>query len=133
MFCAVWFDVSSGCRTSVHGSYAFSYWQSYQNPRRARTYIQDSAKQFPKLIRQLEGGFAQAQGVGDDRHGSEAHGGTGDHWAQQPAEERIENACGKRNPERVVKKGEGKILTDILDRGAAEQPGAHDAAQIALH
>ena len=54
----------------------------------------------------LEFERAEAEGVGDYRDGAEAHGDAGDHGAEEPAEERIENPGGDGDSERVVEKRE---------------------------
>src|SRR5258708_37123740 len=76
--------------------------------------------------------IAEAESVGDDRDGTEAHGGAGEHRAEQPAENGIEYAGGDGDAEGVVKKSEEQILFDIANGGAAEFSGAQDAAEVAF-
>src|SRR5258708_692146 len=76
--------------------------------------------------------IAEAESVGDDRDRAEAHGGAGEHRAEQPAENGIEYAGGDGDAESVVKKSEEQILFDVADGGAAKFSGAQDAAQIAF-
>src|SRR6267154_2445859 len=61
----------------------------------------------------LERRFSQPQRVGNHGNGAEAHGRAGQHRAQQPAEDWIENPSRDRNPDHVVEKCKRQILFDI--------------------
>lgn len=74
----------------------------------------------------------QAQGIGDDGNGAERHGSTGDHGAEEQAEERIQNARGNGHAKRIVEKREEKILANVAHRGAAESTRSGNAAKIAM-
>src|SRR2546422_2461865 len=77
--------------------------------------------------------FSQPQRVGDDRDGAEAHGGAGDHRAEEEAEDGIERAAGDGNSEGVVEEGENEVLPDVPHRGAAELARADDPPEVPLH
>src|SRR6185369_11856758 len=81
----------------------------------------------------LEPNPLQTQRVRDHRDGAEAHGRACDHWTEQPAEEREENAGGDRDAEGVVDEREEKVLPDVAHDGAAEMNRVDDAVQIAFH
>src|SRR6266852_8775813 len=76
--------------------------------------------------------LAESEGVGDYGDGAEAHGGAGEHGAEEPADDGVEDAGGDGYAQRVVEKSEGEILADIADGGAAQAAGAHDSAEIAF-
>jgi hypothetical protein len=56
--------------------------------------------------RRLEFEGAEAEGVGDYGDGAEAHGGAGDHGAEEPAEDGIKNSGGDGDSKSVVEKSE---------------------------
>jgi len=75
---------------------------------------------------------SQAKSVGDDGDGAEAHRRTGEHGAQQPAENGIENARGDGNSDHIVEKREAKVLLDVANRGAAQFSRSNDSPQVAI-
>ena len=81
----------------------------------------------------LKRNFAQPQCVGNDRDGAEAHRGAGEHGAEQPAEDRIENTSRHGNSDRVIEECKEKVLLDVADSRPAQLAGANDAAQVAFH
>src|SRR3974390_1969544 len=74
----------------------------------------------------------ESEGVGDDRDGAEAHGGGGEHGAEEQAEEGVEDAGCNGDAEGVVDEGEEQVLTDVAHSGVAEADGFGDAAQVAF-
>src|SRR6476620_5273202 len=75
----------------------------------------------------------QTQRVRDYRDGAQAHRSAGDDRTEEPAEERIENSGGDRDPKGVVNEREEKVLPDIAHDGAAEMDRLDDAVQVAFH
>jgi hypothetical protein len=57
--------------------------------------------------------FPQAQGIADDRNGTQAHRGACNDRAEQQAEERVKHPRRHRNSKCIVEKGEEKVLPDI--------------------
>ena len=55
----------------------------------------------------------EAEGVGDDGDGAEAHGSAGDHGTKEDAQERIERPRGDGDAEDVVDKAEEEVLADV--------------------
>src|ERR1700687_5972148 len=80
-----------------------------------------------------QGDLAQAKSVAYHRHGAECHGRAGDDWAQEQAEDGIENTRGHGHAERVIDEGEEQVLADVPHRGATETARADDPAQVSLH
>src|SRR5260370_37731811 len=80
----------------------------------------------------LERGFAEAEGVGDYGDGAKAHGGAGEHGAEEPAGEWIEDAGGDGNAEGVVKGRESEALAGVAHGGPTQAASAHAAAQSAF-
>ena len=74
--------------------------------------------------------FAKAEGIGDDGHGAEAHGGAGEHGAEKDAEDRIEGAGSDGDAHEIVDEREEKVLADVSERGAAETNGPGDSPEI---
>ena len=61
----------------------------------------------------------QAERIGDYGDRTKAHGGTGDHWAEQPAKGRIQNTGRDRDSHDVVQKRKEQVLLDV----AKQWPG----------
>src|SRR6266513_3339243 len=97
----------------------------------ARKYLFDGREGSSNPLA-LQRNLAEPQGVGDDGDGTEAHRGAGEHGAQQPAENGIENARSNGNPHQVVNKREREYLFDIANRLAAQLSRPHDSPQITL-
>src|SRR2546426_322978 len=76
---------------------------------------------------------SQPQSTRDDRHRAQAHRCTRDHWREQQAGDRVENARCDRDPERVVDERPPQVLADVPHRRPRKPPCADDAAQITLH
>src|ERR1700682_5409375 len=75
---------------------------------------------------------AQSQGVADDAHRWQRHGGGGNDRREQDAEMGIEDACSNRDAGGVIDEREEQILPDVAHGRLREPAGANDAAQIAL-
>src|SRR5882762_8407624 len=80
----------------------------------------------------LERRLPQPRCVGNHGDGAEAHRRAGQHGAEQPTENRIENARRDRNSDHIVEKRERQILLDVSNRGAAEFSCPHDSPQVAF-
>src|SRR5581483_9777199 len=76
--------------------------------------------------------LAQAKRVGDHADRAEAHGGGGDHGAEEYAEHGIEHAGRNGHTEGVIDKSPEQVLADDLHGCAAEADGTRHAAQVAL-
>ena len=74
--------------------------------------------------------MAKTERVGNYRNGTECHGGAGNHGTEQYSEERIQNARGNWNSERVVYEGQKQILPDVLHRGATQRPCPVNPAKV---
>ena len=74
-------------------------------------------------LEELQLCVAQAEGVGDDGDGTEAHSGGGKDGAEQQTEEWIKHASGNGNADGVIDEGEEKILADVAHGGAGSGCG----------
>ena len=74
---------------------------------------------------------AQAQGVGDDAHRTEGHGGCGDHRGQQPAEGGVEHSRGDRNADDVVDECEQQVLLDVAHSVDGQVAGLDQGCEVA--
>ena len=68
---------------------------------------------FLSLVIALESGLSETQGVGYNGYRTEAHGGAGDHGAQEDACEWIQNPGSNWHAEHIVDKGKEEILPDV--------------------
>src|SRR5215813_14565218 len=82
------------------------------------------------LASQLQ--VTEPQGVANDRYGAQRHGGTGNHWAEQQPEHRIQHASGDRDTDGVIDEREEEVLADVPHGAPAETPSPGDATQVSL-
>src|SRR5216684_2379300 len=75
---------------------------------------------------------AQSQGIADDAHRRQRHGGGGNDRREQDAEMGIEDARGNRDAGGVVDEREEQVLSDVAHGRLREPAGANDAAEIAF-
>ena len=75
--------------------------------------------------------FAEPEGVGDHRNGTEAHRRTGQHGTEQPTKESVDDTRGDGNADQIVEKSPGEILFDVANGGAAQFARTHNSAKIA--
>src|ERR1044072_3330217 len=93
----------------------------------------DEAQTRKRSIRRLKTKTLQPQRVRNHGDGAQAHRDSRNHRTKQPAEERIENAGGDRDSERVVNEREEKVLPDVPHDGTAKMNRVDDAVQVAFH
>src|ERR1022692_3703445 len=94
---------------------------------------QSPARHALELSWKLKVDTAEAQGVGDHRYGTEAHGGGGEDGAEQQTEKWIENSGRNGNADRVVGECEEQILADVAHGGLAQVAGAQDCGKVAFY
>lgn len=75
----------------------------------------------------------EPQGIGDNAHRAEAHGGSGEHGIELESEGDKQHARSQRDADGVVEEGPEQILLDVADHGTAQFHGRHGIPQIIFH
>ena len=75
----------------------------------------------------------EPQGIGDNAHRAEAHGGSGEHGVELESEGDKQHARSQRDADGVVEEGPEQILLDVADHRAGEFNGGDSVEQVALH
>ena len=75
----------------------------------------------------------EPQGVCDNAHRAEAHGGSGEHGVELESEGDKQHARSQRDADGVIEEGPEQILLDVADYRAGELNGGDSVEQVALH